>query len=88
MIKTTATFESQHKYTKELQRDLEEMRHKGLPIPETVEVSPGIFMAMCQEGKHQGARVLHVAVGYPVDYWKPTLYPDLNPPCTVRVVPK
>jgi len=55
MIKTNATFESQHRYTSQPRhaRELEEMAHKGLSIPETVEVSFAVFMAMCQEANLQ-----------------------------------
>jgi len=92
MIKTNATFESQHRYIKELQQDLDEMAYEGLPIPETVEVSPAVFITMCYEANLQGARELRVAVGRPVVYCDPALYsalyPNLKTPCIVRVVPK
>jgi len=89
MIKINATFESQHKYTKELQRELEEMAHKGLSIPETVEVSPAVFMAMCQEAKQQGARFLQLAVGVPHGGpWSPGPFPTHKYLPVVQVVPK
>ena len=89
MIKTNATFESQHKYTKELQRELEEMAHKGLSIPETVEVSPAVFTAMCQELNIQGARDLKMAVGVPHGGpWSPGPFNTHKYLPVVRVVPK
>ena len=89
MIKINATFESQHKYTKELQRELEEMAHKGLSIPETVEVSPAVFMAMCQELNLQGLRDLKLAFGVPlVGPWSPGPFNTYKYIPVVRVVPK
>ena len=89
MIKTNATFESQHKYTKELQRELEEMAYKGLPIPETVEVSFAVFMVMCQELNIQGARFLQLAVGVPHgDSGRPGPFPPHKYLPVVQVVPK
>lgn len=90
MINTTSTFESSHRFTKELQRELEEALIQGKTIPNAITVSKEIFALMVREVGVPGIGELRLPITDPRCFryiYEPHLYQH-PPHAVVRVVPQ
>jgi hypothetical protein len=73
MIETISRFKTKHKFTKELQRDLEERVYRREPIPDVVTVPDHIFKVMQSEVGGSGTSLrLALSLDHQFNpYWNP-----------------
>lgn len=92
MLSTVTRFETRHRFSEEIQRDLEEKAYKGEALPEKVVVPRGVFEVLREELHGQGHSKFEIrlAIAEPLNRWVPLPALDFHGRgfFTVSVVPE